>query len=231
MFLAYASAMGVGDVRFGLLGPVQAWNDGSPLEIRGTVRRTLLAALLINPGTVVSVGQLIEIIWGSKAVTPPVAALYNQITRLRRSLGTGGERLEAALKEIAANVKKAASVDIGFPSGGQYSDGTSVALVAAINEYGRPSIGQPPRPFFRNMIAEKSPEWPNTVKALLIANNYDAEKTLEQVGVVIKNQLQASIQEFTSPPLKPSTIAAKGFDKPLIDSGEMRNSVDFVVKS
>lgn len=87
---------GVGVVRFGLLGPVQVWSDGGVLEVRGTVRRTLLAALLIRPGTVVPVDQLIETIWGSKAPALPAAALYNQVTRLRRSLGVDGARIEAA---------------------------------------------------------------------------------------------------------------------------------------
>lgn len=82
-------------MRFGLLGPVQVWSDGGVLEVRGAVRRTLLAALLIRPGTVVSMDQLIETVWGSRAPALPTPALYNQITRLRRILGPDGARIEA----------------------------------------------------------------------------------------------------------------------------------------
>ncbi len=79
------------------------------------------------------------------------------------------------------------------------------------------------------MIAAKSGEWPAATAALLKANNFDAAKTLDQVGAAIAGQLRQSIVDFTTPPLKPSTIKAKGFDKPLIDTGLMSNSIDHKV--
>jgi hypothetical protein len=142
----------------------------------------------------------------------------------------GGDRLEAALNEIARGLSTAASVDIGFLEGATYPDGTSVPMVAAINEYGRSKVGQPPRPFFRNMIKAKSREWPDAVAALLKANDYDAARTLAKTGDAIKGQLQQSITTFISPGLAPSTIANKGFDKPLVDTGVMLNSIDYRVK-
>ena len=51
-----------------------------------------------------------------------------------------------------------------------------------------------------------------------------------QVGALIAGQLQKSINETNNPPLSPRTIARKGFDKPLIDTGHMWNSVNFEVK-
>jgi hypothetical protein len=143
---------------------------------------------------------------------------------------TGGGRLDAALGAIAAKLGGASEVQIGFLGNATYPDGTSVALVAFINEYGRSKIGQPPRPFFRNMIAAKSPEWPKAIAGLLKATDYDGASTLNQTGAAIKGQLQQSITDLTSPPLKQSTIDRKGFDKPLIDTGHMQNSVDYIVK-
>jgi hypothetical protein len=142
----------------------------------------------------------------------------------------GGDKLQAALDRIAANASKAASLSVGFLEGATYPDGTSVALVAATDEFGRPSIGQPPRPFFRDMIAAKSGEWPEAVANLLKVNDFDAAKTLGQAGEAIKGQLQQSIADFNRVPLKQSTIDAKGFDKQLIDSSVMINAADFVVK-
>ena len=49
---------------------------------------------------------------------------------------TGGAALEAKLKEIAAKVKKAASVAVGFMEGSNYEDGTPIAYIALINEFG-----------------------------------------------------------------------------------------------
>jgi hypothetical protein len=140
----------------------------------------------------------------------------------------GGDKLAAKLAEISKNLTKAASVDIGFLEGATYPDGTSVALVAAVNEFG--SADTPPRPFFRGMIVEKSPEWPDAVGNLLVANGYDADKTLGQTGAAIKGQLQAAIVAYSGTPLKPATIARKGNDKQLVDTGHMLASVDYAVK-
>ncbi len=144
---------------------------------------------------------------------------------------SGGDRLQAALDRIARKLKKGGTVKVGFMGGALYPDGTSVPLVAAINEFGAPSRGQPPRPFFRNMIAAKSGEWPKAIEGLLIATDYDVKQTLEQTGASIAGQLQQSIVDLVDPPLAPSTIARKGFSKPLIDTQHMLNSVTFVVES
>jgi hypothetical protein len=144
---------------------------------------------------------------------------------------SGGAKLDAALREMAREISKPATLRVGFLSKAKYPDGTSVALVAAVNEYGRPDKGQPPRPFFRNMIADKSPEWPGAIAGLLKDNGYNAERALELTGSAIAGQLRQSIIDLVSPPLAESTIRRKGFDKPLIDTGHMLQSVDYEVKT
>lgn len=144
---------------------------------------------------------------------------------------SGGNALEARLNEIAKNLEKSASVDVGFLEGATYPDGKPVAMIAAIQEWGSPARNIPPRPFFRSMIQEKSPEWPEAVADLLKDNDYDAKKTLEQTGAAISGQLRQSIVDFNSVPLSPKTIAKKGFDKQLVDTGHMLNSIDYDVKS
>jgi hypothetical protein len=140
----------------------------------------------------------------------------------------GGTALEARLKELAAKVTKPANLSVGFLENSTYPDGTSVPMVAAINEFG--TRKQPPRPFFRNMIADKSPKWGDAIADLLKANDFDATKTMQQTGAGIKGQLQESITTFDSVPLSPKTIAAKGFDKQLVDTSVMLNSIDFKVE-
>lgn len=142
---------------------------------------------------------------------------------------TGGERLKDKLAEIAQRARTAASVKIGFLAGATYPDGTSVPMVAAIQEFGAPSKNIPPRPFFRDMIAEKSPEWPDAIARLLVRNNYDAAQTLGQVGEAVAGQLRQSIVDLTEPPLADATIRRKGFSKPLIDTGHMLASVSYEV--
>jgi hypothetical protein len=145
--------------------------------------------------------------------------------------GTGGDKLRAHLKKIADNLAKAEAVRVGFLENARYPDakGTSVPMVAAINEFGAPSRGQPPRPFFREMIKEKSPLWPEAISNLLKQNDYDARKTMNLVGAAVKGQLQQKINTYVGPPLRPSTIARKGHDKQLIHTSFMLKSVDFKV--
>ena len=142
----------------------------------------------------------------------------------------GGEKLTAALREISEKVSKAATLRIGFLENASYPSGEKVALIASVQEFGAPSRGIPPRPFFRGMIAQHSKEWPATVKAALLAQDYNADRALAMTGEVIRGELQDAIRSFSGVPLAPATVAAKGFDKQLIDTGVLLQSVDYEVK-
>lgn len=144
---------------------------------------------------------------------------------------SGGSSLQKALIEMADHVSKPAKMRVGFLEKATYPDGKPVAMIAAIQEFGAPSVGIPPRPFFRNMIAKKSKQWPLAIKQTLIRADYDAEKALDIVGAAIAGQLRQSVIETNDPPLKPATIRRKGFSKPLIDTSVMINSIDHEVKS
>jgi hypothetical protein len=141
----------------------------------------------------------------------------------------GGDKAAVVLGELGKKLAAAQVVRVGFLEGGTYPDGTSVPMTAAINEWGAPSRGQPPRPFMRRTIAKHKSEWPGAIAALLKANDYDAEKTLEQTGAAVAGQIREGITELVDPPLAPSTIRRKGFSKPLVDKSLMLNSVDHEV--
>lgn len=136
-----------------------------------------------------------------------------------------GQKLDA----ISAALSKAKTVKVGFLEKAKYPDGTSVALIAALQDFGAPSVGIPPRPFFRNMVAAKNGEWPEAVRTLLKDNNYAAGTVLRLMGEGIAGQLRQSIVDTNDPPLKPATIARKGSSKPLVDTGVLINSIDFEV--
>lgn len=122
---------------------------------------------------------------------------------------SGGEKLEKTLNEIARKLGKGGGVNIGFLEGATYPDGTSVAMVAAIQNFGAPARGIPPRPFFSNMVKEKSPEWGDQFAAVLEANDYDLEKSLAYMGEGIKGQLQQAIIDTDSPALSILTLMAR----------------------
>lgn len=142
-----------------------------------------------------------------------------------------GSRYQRRLEEILRKVKGVKKVRVGFLENAKYPDGTQVALIAAIQDFGAPSRNIPPRPFFRNMVKDKSPEWSKVIANLLKANNYDARKTLDQTGQVIVGQLKDSIINGAWVANAPSTVKQKGFNKPLIDTSHLLNSVDYEVKT
>ena len=125
----------------------------------------------------------------------------------------------------------AGSMKVGFLEGSTYPEGTSIPLVAAINEFGAPSRGQPPRPFFRRAVQENSNKWGKAAALILKSTGGDVPKTLALLGERIKGDIIKSINDLVEPTLAPSTIKRKGFDKPLIDRAIMINSVGVEVKS
>ena len=139
----------------------------------------------------------------------------------------GADGVSKALEEIAKRMG-GGEVAVGFMGDATYPDGTPVAAVAFWNEFGKE--GQPPRPFFRQMIAAESPGWPKKMAKLAKTAGYDGDKVLALMGEDIKGALQQSINDFTTPGLAPSTIEAKGFAKPLIDTSHMLNSISYEVK-
>lgn len=140
----------------------------------------------------------------------------------------GGDGFERALSDIAKRLAKPGVLKVGFLEGATYPDGTPVALVAAVNNYGAPSRGIPPRPFFSNMVATKQAEWGPALGALL-AKGMSVEDALNTLGEGIAGQLRQSITDTNDPPLAEATAKRKGFDKPLVHSGHMQNSVDYHV--
>lgn len=140
----------------------------------------------------------------------------------------GGRGLERALAQIAARLSRTGTLQVGFLGGKTYPDGTDVASVAFWNEYG--TEHSPPRPFFRNGVERYSPGWPEQIAENLRDTEYDTDKTLDRMGHLIVDQIKQSIRDTNSPPLAESTVRRKGFDKPLIDTGVMIDSVAFSKK-
>lgn len=83
------------ELRFGLLGPPVLYDaDGGVCSIGSGKTRALLAALLLEPGRVVSVDVLKDALWGGAPPASAQASLQNHVTRLRRLLDDP-ERLRA----------------------------------------------------------------------------------------------------------------------------------------
>lgn len=142
----------------------------------------------------------------------------------------GGEKLEAFLRDMSERVTNPATLRVGFLENSKYPDGTPTAMVAAIQDFGAPKVNIPPRPFFRNVVINGSLKWGAELANILKAVGYDATRALGLMGEMIKGEIKDSINNGSYAPLKPATVRRKGFDKPLIDTGHLINSVDAEVK-
>jgi hypothetical protein len=138
----------------------------------------------------------------------------------------GGTALKQALDRIAKNVTKKAQVSIGWFEDAKYpanQGGQPVAMVAAIQEFGAPRAGIPPRPFVRTLIAKESGNWGPVLAQQLKHNKYDARIALTALGIVIAEQLQQSIIDVNSPPLSKITLMLrkmKSKDQSLVVTGK-----------
>jgi hypothetical protein len=119
---------------------------------------------------------------------------------------TGGKNVQETLKRIAALIEKGKGVNVGFLEDATYPDGTKVAMVAAIQNFGAPGRSIPARPFFTNMVSNKAPTWGAAFAKLLKANNYDTHAALAMMGEGIKGQLQQAIKDTNEPPLSQITL-------------------------
>lgn len=118
----------------------------------------------------------------------------------------GGVKYEEWLRKVAAKIGRVGAVRVGFLEDATYPDGTSVATVAAIQNFGAPARGIPPRDFFSRMVREQSPRWGVRFARLLQQNDNDVEKSLTLMGAGIAGQLREAIVETNTPPLSAVTL-------------------------
>lgn len=107
---------------------------------------------------------------------------------------------------MAAKAAGLPHVRVGFLEDALYDDGTPVAMVAAIQNFGAPSRGIPPRPFFSNMIAKHRDDWGPGLGGILAANGYDIPKALDGLGQVMAGQLAQAIVDLNAPALSATTL-------------------------
>ena len=120
-------------------------------------------------------------------------------------------------------------VKVGFPAG--KVDGPVVNR-AIWNHYGT-SRGIPSRPFILNAIRKNRSKYLEAMKtagAKILRGEATLDQTMRKLGILAQGDIQQEITNLRTPPNAPSTIAAKGSDNPLIDTGEMRSKVTWEVK-
>jgi len=55
------------------------------------------------------------------------------------------------------------------------------------------------------------------------------DRSLRRLGSVAVGDVQRTIRDIKQPPNAPSTIRKKGSDNPLIDTGRLRQSIEYAI--
>lgn len=139
-----------------------------------------------------------------------------------------GQRFMKELRKLAE-----LEVHIGYQRGEETvvsDDGKSRADLVDIamwNELGTVNI--PSRPFMRDSVDKHMDDISHMITAQKeeLLNGSSARKILETIGLFQQDLIQTEIEQGDFVANAPSTIKKKGSDKPLIDTGTMKNSVHY----
>jgi hypothetical protein len=102
----------------------------------------------------------------------------------------------------------------------------TVADIATFHEFGTATI--PQRSFIRAWYDEDKDFIAATLQkqmGLVVAGKITSEVASERIALAFEGRVKQRISRGIPPPNAPSTIAAKGSSKPLIDTGQLRAAV------
>lgn len=105
--------------------------------------------------------------------------------------------------------------------------------IAQVNEFGSRDGRIPARPFMRNTWDALKPELRALQRRTLeriAAGTMGVEQGLGLIGEWFAGAVKKTITAGVPPPNAPRTIALKGSSKPLIDTGQLRQSITHVVE-
>jgi hypothetical protein len=105
-------------------------------------------------------------------------------------------------------------------------DQANNAQIGAMNHFGTDRI--PARPWLDVGVASASQEVLDTI-AEAIEDGEQMDVALNRVGLVAVAGVQNYMDELSSPSNAPSTVKRKGTDNPLVDTGELKQSVNYKI--
>lgn len=118
--------------------------------------------------------------------------------------------------------------------------GISNAELGYINEMGSPAKNIPPRPFLNpgvKRVQDKTVMRQKKAANLALAGRKaDVMKELNSIGLTAQHSVKNMIREGLEPALSPTTLAMRKRnghmgEKPLIRTGQLLNSIDYVIRA
>lgn len=147
---------------------------------------------------------------------------------------TGGGSINAKLRQIKEQFRKA-GVYVGVPKGvGSYEDGLKIAVVGAVQEFGSADGLVPERSFLRIPLRSNHKVFAQIFRQLIpqvIEGKLTMRQLLDQVGAKAASVSQEAISAGIDPGNAESTKQRKGSSTPLIDQGTLRQSITWVQES
>jgi hypothetical protein len=135
-----------------------------------------------------------------------------------------------ALKKLAGDSNRVVNVGVG--PGKREPDGTPLAMIGAVHEFGAPEQGIPERPWLRPAITDNREKYTALNRAnlaRLMTGEMTFDAALGQLGLMAQGFARQQIQNGAYAPLKPATIKRKGSSKPLIDTGNFLQSITYSI--
>jgi len=126
---------------------------------------------------------------------------------VKRTPGPGLAAFEKAMKELG-QLESAT----GWFSSSKYEDGTPVAYVATIQEFGSPQQGIESRSFQRATLSAKLDEYNQLIgkgARAVIAGKLTARKMLDAIGLQVAGDMRKTIADGNFKALEDSTIRAR----------------------
>lgn len=111
--------------------------------------------------------------------------------------------------------------------------GATVGEVAAAHEFGVPAKKIPKRSFLRDTASINERKINRNLNLITkrVVEGVESERlALSKLGVWFEGVVKKRIADGIPPKLKPATIKRKKSSKPLIDTGQLRNSVNSEVR-
>jgi hypothetical protein len=138
------------------------------------------------------------------------------------------EQIDEELEYIKNHV-----IYVGFLSE-KIIDGVNVQVISIWNEYG--TIYIPSRPFFRTATQTRKAqreieEYIEKQIQLILELKKTGKQVMDSIGLYVVGRIQLSIKKGKWQRNAESTIARKGKNNPLIDTGTMISSVSYEIRS
>lgn len=129
--------------------------------------------------------------------------------------------------------------DLRKPEPGEKASPFNNAAIGYVMENGAPDANIPPRPWLVPGVATVqeaiTKRFGAAAKSVLDGRSYNITTTLNAVGLIAQNGVRSKITNGPFTPLAPATLAArrsrgrKG-DRPLVDTGQFRAAVTYVIR-